>query len=71
MFHINMYFFVAKHSSGFYNFAFKFYLAPSNACNTHLAVISQHTKKIISNTMKFYEYLNLAIKKVDICFVDM
>lgn len=68
-----MYFLLQKPSSGFYNFAFKFYLATGNAWNIHLPMISQHTQesdqKIISNSIKFHEYLNLAINGVGICCV--
>lgn len=70
---LHMYFLLQKPSSGFYNFAFKFYLATGNAWNIHLPMISQHTQesdqKIISNSIKFHEYLNLAINGVGICCV--
>lgn len=65
---LNIYFLLQKPSSGFYNFAFKFYLAGSNVYDTRLAVISQHTQKsdqkIISNIVKLCEYFHLELMEL-------
>lgn len=70
---LNIFFLLQKLSNGFYNFAFKFYLASRNAYNLHLVVISQHTQesdqKITFSIMKFYEYSNLAMNGVNIYYV--